>query len=84
MQFTTGTLTACSGGEHLSVPVTISGVTRDLSFTKTEALEVGPEGFEELRVAIMARLRSAVLEATTGNPTPLQVRNAISNKTFEV
>ena len=43
-----------------------------------------PTTVEEARVAILMRLRSAVLEATTGNPTPLQVRNAVSGKTFKV
>jgi hypothetical protein len=84
MQITTGTLTACGGGEHLRIPVTIGGVTRDFTFTKDEAIQAGPDGFQELRPAILSRLRSAVLEATTGNPPPLQVRNAVSNKTFEV
>lgn len=84
MTFTTGTLTACSGGEHLTLPVTVNGVTRDLKFTRGEALDAGPDTFDELRSAILARLRSAVLEATAGSPTPLQVRNAVSGKTFEV
>lgn len=84
MQITTGTLTACSGGEHLTLPVTVDGVTRDFKFAREEALAAGPDNVEQLRDAILARLRSAVLEATSGQPTPLQVRNAVSSKTFEI
>jgi hypothetical protein len=84
MEITTGTLTACTGGEHLTLPVTVNGVTRDVKFTREEALASGANTHEELRVAILARLRSAVLEATTGVPTAIQVRNAVSSKTFEV
>ena len=84
MQITTGTLTACTGGTHLRIPVTINGVQRDFEFTREEALATGPDNHDEARQAILLRLRSAVLEATTGSPTPLQVRNAVSNKTFEI
>lgn len=69
MTFQTGVLSACPGGEHLTIPITINGVTRDFHFN---------------RDAILRRMRSAVLEGTTGSPTPLQVRQAVSNKTFEV
>lgn len=84
MIITTGTLTACAGGEHLELPVTVNGVQRTMRFTKTEFLEAGPDTHDEIREAMKFRLRSAVLEATTGTPTPLQVRNAVSGKTFEV
>ena len=84
MQIVTGTLTACSGGEHLSLPVTVSGVQRTVTFTKSEILGMEPTTVEEARAALLSRIRSAVLEATTGKPTPLQVRNAVSGKTFKV
>lgn len=84
MQITTGTLTACSGGEHLTLPITVPGVAHTLNFTKANILDLEPGSVEEAKTAIFARLRSAVLEATTGTPTPLQVRNAVSGKTFEV
>lgn len=84
MVITTGTLTACAGGEHLELPITVNGVQRTMRFTKTEFLASRPDTHDELRESIMLRLRSAVLEATTGTPTPLQVRNAVSGKTFEV
>lgn len=82
MQFTTGTLTACSGREHLTLPITIGGVTRDLETSRSEIMAAAPDGFEETRAAIVSRLRSAVLEADAS--TPLQVRNAVSGKTFKV
>lgn len=80
MQFTTGLLTACPGGEHLKLPVTIGGNEHELVTTKQEVTSASPEGFSEIRSALIARLRSAVFEA--GASTPLQVRNAVSNKTF--
>lgn len=82
MQFTTGTLTACTGGEHLTLPVTINGVTRDFAFTRDDVVAAGPDTMDELRVAILARLRSAKLEA--GATTVVQIRNAVSSKTFSV
>lgn len=82
MQFTTGTLTACSGGEHLTLPVTIAGQQHTLNTTVAEVFGLKPEGFEEIRTAIIQRLRSAKLEA--GATTNVQIRNAVSNKTFEV
>jgi len=84
MILTTGTAVACSGGNHIDLPITVNGVTRTLSFTRDQLIEAGPDTIEELRPAILARLRTAVLEATTGTPTAVQVRNAISGKTFEV
>jgi hypothetical protein len=84
MIITTGTLTACAGGSHLHLPVTINSVTREMHFTREEFIQAGPDTHAELHQAILLRLRSAVLEATTGVPTPLQVRNAVSGKTFEV
>lgn len=84
MVITTGTLTACAGGEHLVLPVTVNGVQRNVEFTRTDVLQAGPDSHEELRQAVLARLRSAVLEATSGTPTALQVRSAVSGKTFEV
>lgn len=82
MQFTTGTLTACGGGEHLSLPVTISGQEYTLTTTVEEVRGARPEGFDKVRDAVIQRLRSAVFEARA--TTPLQVRNAVSSKTFEV
>lgn len=82
MQFTTGTLTACGGGNHLELPVTINGQQHTLTTTVEEVRGARPEGFGDVRDAVMQRLRSAVFEA--GATTPLQVRNAVSGKTFEV
>lgn len=82
MQFTTGTLTACSGGEHLALPVTIGAQQHVLRISREEVMGMRPEGFNETRKAIIQRLRTAALEADAS--TPIQVRNAVSNKTFEV
>lgn len=84
MQITTGTLTACSGQNHLTLPVTVNGVERDFHFTRDEILGLEPETVEEGRLLLLARLRSLVLEATNGVPSAVQVRNAVSNKTIEI
>lgn len=82
MTFTTGTLTACAGGEHLTLPVTINGVTRNFTTSRQEFQAAAPEGFDDVRAAILSRLRSAVLEADA--TTPVAIRNAVSGKSFEV
>lgn len=81
MQLTTGTATRCSGGGHYQLPVTIGGVERTLHFTR-EDLERNFSDMEGAREAILDRLRSAIKEA--GATTLVQIRNAISSKTFHV
>lgn len=79
MQFNTGTATRCSGGSHYQLPVTVNGVERTLHFT---ADDMGRDfsDLEGAREAVLDRLRSAIKEA--GATTLIQIRNAISSKTF--
>ena len=84
MVFTTGTISTCAGGNHLSLPITISGNTRTLNFTMDELRGDPPANLAEAREAILTRLRSAVKEFVTGSPTSLEVQLAINNKTFQV
>lgn len=81
MQFDTGTATRCSGGGHYQLPVTIGGVERTLYFTRED---VGRDftDMEGAREAILHRLRSAIKES--GATTLIQIRNAISSKSFTV
>lgn len=82
MEFTTGTATRCSGGNHYSIPITINGVTRDFNFTPDDIQEVIDAGHDNRREQILTRLISAVKES--GATTLVQIRNAISSKTFRV
>lgn len=86
MTFSIGTITRCqtdSGpGTHWAIPITINGVTRTLHTSVAELQEAAPEGFDEARAAILARLRSALLEASAAN-FPAS-RTALEGKTFKV
>lgn len=81
MEFVTGTASRCGGGNHYELPITISGVQRILHFTKDE-LERDFTTVEEAREEVIDRLRSAIKES--GATTLVQIRNAISNKTFNI
>ena len=79
MRFQIGTITQCAGGNHRHIPITVGGVTRTLSVTRSD-LQVEPNESEE---AIIARIRSALKEgdATLGLPS----WNAIlAGKEFQV
>lgn len=82
MTFTIDALSQCDGGNHVTVTLTIDGkqITRTLM---REDLIVDRDDVS-LEERIKLRMASAVKEATTGNPTALQIRNALLSKTFEV
>lgn len=84
MIFTTGTISVCTGGNHLQLPITIGGNTKTLHITREELRGEPPDGFEDIRELIIQRLRSAVKETTVGPPTPAEVQAAVNNKTFEI
>lgn len=82
MTFTVNALRQCSGGNHVEIDFTIGGVQRTRHFTRDQLItDIADVSVEE---QVIVRLRSAVKEATTGNPTALQIRNALVGNTFEV
>lgn len=82
MQFTTGNLSRCAGNGHYELPITVSGNTKTLRFTRDQLRGEPAEDMAQAVDAILARLRSAAKEA---NATTLaQVRAAVESKTFKV
>lgn len=86
MTFTVNDVRACSGGGHIAIDVTPAGRSlRTLHFMRSEILEeIDADTATDRRERILHRLISRVKEATTGTPTPVQVRNALVGQTFEV
>jgi hypothetical protein len=86
MTFTINDVRACSGGGHVEIDYTVSGGTlRTFRTTRPEILaELNAEDREELEKRALLRCISRVKEATTGTPTPVQVRNALVGQTFEI
>lgn len=82
MTFTVGTLSRCSGNEHVAVPITVGGQQRTLQVLFSEIRAGAPDSVEEARAAIVARLRSAILEA--GASTWAQAKTAIEGQTYQV
>lgn len=84
MEIQTGQATQCGGGNHRSIPVTINGVTKDVSLSSEDMADLldRPDTEEEIKQRIRYRLISAVRES--GATTGAQIRNAMSNKTFEI
>jgi len=82
MEFTVGVITRCAGTNHYQVPITIGAQIHTLETTVVELQAAAPTGFEEVRAAILARIRSALLEANAA--TFLQVQTALTGNTFEV
>lgn len=86
MTFTVGTITRCSPpagtGSHYHVPLTIGGQVYTLETTAQEVQAVGPSSFAEAREAILARLKSAILEADAG--TFAQIKTALEGNSYEV
>lgn len=81
MQFTTGIVTRCDGGNHYTMPITIGGTTRNLEFTAQD-LQDADNNFESRKAQILLRLAIAIKES--GANTLQEVRAAINNKTFMV
>jgi hypothetical protein len=86
MTFTINDVRACSGGNHVEVDITPAGRSmRTIHFLRSEILaEIDPDTAAEARERILHRMISRVKEATTGTPTPVQVRNALVGQTLEV
>jgi hypothetical protein len=86
MTFTVNDVRACSGGNHVEIDVTPAGGSlRTLQVNRDELLrEVSADSLAEIRERIIMRCIFRVKENTTGNPTPLQVRNSLVGETFEV
>ncbi len=85
MQITTGLLTACSGGNHVSLPVTIGGRTLTIQLTRRDFIKPEPLTDEEWHPLIVQLIRQELkIAGLDETATPVQIRNAISNKTFTV
>ena len=70
----------CGGGNHIHGEISINGgAFRDFEMTREELRTPEPE---ERREAVIQRLRSAILEA--GATTPLQMKNAVEAREFEI
>lgn len=83
MQFTTGTLTRCAGGNHVEIPITIQGGPSGILKTSVDEFLNDPiNSLEEARNAIIARLRS--LRKESGAVTWVQTKAALENKTLQV
>lgn len=82
MQFTTGNLSRCAGNGHYELPITVSGNTKTLRFTRDEFEGEPPADAEQARDAILGRLRSAAKEANAN--TWVQFQAAVESKTFKV
>lgn len=90
MDFTVnGQITRASGPgcNHYLVPLTDGEVSKTLHTSLAEIQAAAPSTIEEAREAIIARLRSAILEYLAANELPLtfaNVRAALEGKTFRV
>lgn len=83
MRFRVTSITACAGGNHLHLQVQINGgAARSIVVTNEEIDAIAQDGDEDLRQRGLLRMRSAILEA--GATTPVQRRNAILNRDFEI
>lgn len=82
MVFTTGTITRCSGGSHYQLPVTVGQRTVTMHFTPEELAGDPATDPEQVREAVLQRIRSAIIEADAR--TLAQRRAALENKTFGI
>lgn len=81
MRFTISGCTACTGGNHVSGLISVNGgATKPFRIVLSELTHTEETDMPEDR--IIARLRSAVLEA--GATTLVQARNAIQAQEFRV
>ena len=78
-------VTACSGGEHLTVTATIDdGPTRTLDTTKSTIARAGSSRVDEAKEHILLLLRQEILRAGVQNGTGAQMRSAVINKDYYV
>lgn len=78
-------VTACAGGEHLTVTATIDdGPTRTLVTTKSEIARAGATDVEAAKENILLLMRQEVLRAGVQNGTRAQMRAAVINKDYHV
>jgi len=83
VQFTISAIRQCAGGNHVEIDVSVGGgPTKTHSILRSDL--IGQDENFSVRERIINRMISAVLEATTGQPTNAQIVNALVNKTFEV
>lgn len=78
-------VTACAGGEHLTVMATINdGPTRTMETTKSTIARAGASDFIEAKENILLLLRQEILRAGVQNGTGAQMRSAVINKDYYV
>ena len=84
MKFKINDVSACGGGDHVTVQVQRlpAGRTWPIHFSKKEALSVKPEREREREKLAIERIVSAVRES--GETTPAGIRTFLLNKEFEV
>lgn len=78
-------VTACAGGDHLTITATIDdGPTHTLNTTKGQIAFAGADDFDEARNNIELLLRQEILRAGVQNGTGAQMRAAVINKDYFV
>jgi hypothetical protein len=81
VDFTVGTITRCAGNNHYTIPITVGQTTRDIKITASDLL-TDFENLDEVREAIVNRLRSAKKEANAS--TFAQTRTALEGNTYKL
>lgn len=79
MTFTVTGLSRCIGNNHVHVTLQIGQQAHELTILRSD---LDLDNHEEIREAVVSRLRSAVKEA--GASTPAQIQNTLLNQTFQV
>lgn len=78
-------VTACAGGEHLTVTATINdGPTRTLQTAKATIARAGAADLDEAKENVLLLLRQEILRAGVQNGTGAQMRSAVINKDYYV
>ena len=78
MTFTVNQLSRCAGGNHIDLTITVGAQARTIHLLQSD-LTLEPD---ELRDAVITRVRSAVKES--GATTAAEVKAAIEGQTYRV
>jgi len=82
VKFTVTDITACSGGGHLRFSLTVDGKPVTRQYERDELL-IALANLDP-RTAILARLKSYILENNLASATNTQIRTALLNKEMQV
>ena len=81
MTFTVNSVSRCASGNHWTIVLTAGGQSRTLVL-ETSDLQLDFSSYDQVREAVIGRMRSAAKEAGAG--TLAQVKTALEGKSFQL